>query len=429
MWCFGVQRKAYLVAWVRWGDGSAMHPRFLEVLDHPECDDRLLNEVAGFVSRCAAQSGLHSTDYVVTLGTAKIVGGMSRWELLTQVCVFAELMTEVFDEAGTVIAFKLVDDDPEFLHLRLKAELDWERQRKADANRPNLIVPVRLRDGDGCRWCGAIVDWNYDRKSGRAGTYDHLIPGEAATVDTYLVCCKSCNGARQAGEFPPGVTQLLDPPADPHFSRFSVKWLTENKWRISQGLPVPDASPTYVIPGRRVDGTQPPRIDRPSGSGPTDQTGPASSRTRRSKAAAVGAPAEPSGRGPESTRVADESAPSAPAAPANCPEAPGAECARTAVGSPAAPADDQAGHDLSPPGLCSASTDPVPDLSGICPDLADPDRSGQIDAVQDLSSLVGSGRVGSVVVDRSEGSQGASAARSRGGRGRRSRRRGRSEET
>lgn len=83
---------------------------------------------------------------------------MSRWELLTQVCVFAELMTEVFDEAGTVIAFKLVDDDPEFLHLRLKAELDWERQRKADANRPNLIVPVRLRDGDGCRWCGAIVD-------------------------------------------------------------------------------------------------------------------------------------------------------------------------------------------------------------------------------------------------------------------------------
>ena len=74
------------------------------------------------MSRCAAQSGLHSTDYVVTLGTAKIVGRMSRWELLTQVCVFCRVDDRGIRRAGTVIAF-IVDDDPEFLHLRLKAEL------------------------------------------------------------------------------------------------------------------------------------------------------------------------------------------------------------------------------------------------------------------------------------------------------------------
>lgn len=237
-----------------------MHPRLLAVLEHPECDDRLLNEVAGFLIRCAAQSGQHSTDYVVSRGTAIQVAGASRVETMVALCVATELMTEVEVEAESgraTTAYKIVDDDHDFIHLRLKKEIDWERQRKADAQKPSLIVPVRLRDGDACRWCGVVVNWS-DHRSARGATYDHLDPGEAATIDTYVVSCLSCNSSRQRNELPQGVTALLDPPAQPYFSRSSVKWLTENQWRIDEGLPVPEPSATHINPGRRPDGSQPP---------------------------------------------------------------------------------------------------------------------------------------------------------------------------
>lgn len=366
------------MAWVRWGDGSAMHPLLLTVLEHPECDDRLVNEVHGFVSRCAAQSGQHSTDYVVTRGTAIQVAGPTRIEILTAVCLFAGLFTEVLvaDDGRTVIGYKLVDDDPEFLHLRLKKEIEWERQRKADASRPNLIVPVRLRDGDSCRWCGRIVDWN-DRKSGRAGTYDHIKPGEEATFDTYVVCCKACNSSRGDGEHPQGVTALLDPPAEPYFSRYTVKWLTENKWRISEGLPVPDPAARYIPPGRLVDGSQPPTPDQSTTTGSRTRVAPSAPSDDQTRVA----PTAPSDPDPAPTRVA----PTAPSdsglvtsqTPADL------ELTRVAPTAPSVP-------DRTP--TTSATT---PETARSDRYLLDPDRSGQIAGVRDLSELVGSGRDGS----------------------------------
>lgn len=316
------------MAWVRWGDASAMHPMVLAILELESCDDRLVNEVMGFVSRCACQSGAHTTDYVVSRGTAIQIGGPTRVDTLVAACLAAGLFTEIdFDKDGrTVHAYKLCDDDPEFLHLRLKAEIDWERQRRADNSRPSLTVPVRLRDGDACRWCGVIVDWS-ERRSARSGTYDHLEPGEPATVETYVVACKRCNSSRGDGALPDGVTALMDPPDKPYFSAFSVEQMRNNKWRQHQNLPVPVASHPVIPIGNRVDGSQPPRTrtgspesvapSAPSGQRRVAPSAPADDQCRV-------APSAPTDRDPAQQVVAP-SAPShaptqsyvAPSAPAD----------------------------------------------------------------------------------------------------------------
>lgn len=264
------------MTWVRWGDTSANHPIVLSVLEHDECDDRLVNEVHGFVSRCAAQSGAHLTDYVITRGTAVLMAGPSRVDFLLDVATFAGYMTgpHLLDDGRKV--WKLVDDDPEFLHLRLREEVEFERQRRRDNSNPSLTVPVRLRDGDACRWCGRIVDWG-SRKASRSGTYDHLIPGQAATIETYVVCCQGCNSSRKDGSRPRTAEQLYPVPTAPYYSDRTIDWLTDNEWRRRRNLPVPPRSRRKLRPGDLAPGytgrdTVTPAGDRPGtqpGSDPT----------------------------------------------------------------------------------------------------------------------------------------------------------------
>lgn len=232
--------------WVRWGDTSANHPIVLSVLEHEECDDRLVNEVHGFITRCSAQSGAHTTDYVVSRGTAVLIAGHSRVDVMIAVAIFAGYMTEIVIDGRT--AYKLVDDDPDFLHLRLKAEVDWEKQRKSDNSNPALIVPVRIRDGDACRWCGDVVNWN-SRTGGRNGTYDHLVPGQPATIDTYVVSCGSCNASRGDGSKAAGQRQLLPEPSVPYFSQYTSEWIRDNKWAQNNGYEPPAASRKKIRPG------------------------------------------------------------------------------------------------------------------------------------------------------------------------------------
>lgn len=246
--------------WVRWGDTSANHPIVLNVIEHEAFDDRLLNEVHGFISRCAAQAGAHTTDYLITRGTAVLIGGASRVDLLLDVAKDAGYLTEVAVDGRTV--YKLVDDDPDFLHLRLKEEIDWEKQRKLDNSNPALIVPVRIRDGDGCRWCGDVVDWN-SRTGGRSGTYDHLAPGQPATIDTYVVCCRSCNSSRKDGAVPAGSTGLLPEPSSPYYSPHTITWLTNNEWRQRNGYEVPPRPRRVITPGNRAPGLPPAATETP----------------------------------------------------------------------------------------------------------------------------------------------------------------------
>lgn len=236
---------------VRWGDTAANHPIVLTVLEHEDCDDRLVNEVNGFVNRCAQQAGAHLTDYVINRGTAAHIAGSSRVDVLTAVAIFAGYMTEV-DVDGRV-GYKLVDTDHEFLHLRLREEVEFERQRRSDNSNPALIIPVRVRDGDACRYCGRVVTWG-SKTGAWSGTYDHLEPGKAATVDTYVVCCRSCNSARGDGSKPGGARSLLTAPSVPYYSEKTSGWIKDHQWAQSNGYTAPRPSRRTVQPGQPAPG-------------------------------------------------------------------------------------------------------------------------------------------------------------------------------
>lgn len=325
-------------------------------------------------------------------------------------------------------AYKIVDDDHDFIHLRLKKEIDWERQRKSDAQKQSLIVPVRLRDGDACRWCGVVVNWS-DHKSGRAATYDHLDPGEAATIETYVVACRSCNSSRQAGEFPQGVTALLDPPEQPYFSRSSVKWLTENKWRIDEGLPVPEPSATHINPGRRPDGSQPPGPARPVKESRTRVAPAAPSDDQTRDAKDNGVQFAPSDRDSTPTRVA-------PVAPSvdgsDTPRDDEPDLTRVAPVAPSGPDSSpvERRHDLSPPAPISTPLSPGGLITSPSPPAATPirpisdgyqrDRMNRRGTGPVESGRDGSGRVRSGLPTQPDTSGDCSRPQ-RGGRRRRSR--------
>jgi hypothetical protein len=196
-------------------------------------DERLLNEAFGWLMRCAFQAAGGKTDYVIDVGTAYMLGGSRTAELL-RLCVAAGLLTETKTPQG----FKawLLVQDPEFVHLRLKAEVDWENQQRNDTRDPHLIVPVRRRDGDNCRWCGVLVQWN-GRRSNRTGTYDHLRPGEAGSVDTMVVACIRCNSGRRDNiELWDDNHQLRQPPKNPRYGAASVAFLGKNGWDVEQNV-------------------------------------------------------------------------------------------------------------------------------------------------------------------------------------------------
>ncbi|WP_336791797.1 hypothetical protein [Gordonia malaquae] len=409
----------------------------MTVLEHPENDERLLNEVFGFFVRCGTQAAAHLTDYVVTLGTATIIGG-ARVTTLLAVCEFTGLMARQELDGATV--WKLVDDVPDFLHLRLKRDIDWERQRKADANRPSLVVPVRLRDGDGCRWCGKVVDWN-DRRSGRSGTYDHLDPGEPATVDTYVVCCKTCNSSRQEGVMPAGVTGLLDPPDEPIFSTVSIRWLTENRWRADNGFPVPSATSPDTL-SQLVRGSRP-RQDRanspeiPDGSSKrrassvgtpgmtaAQSTAPSATPTSKTpnKAAATTRSADPT---PGMAAARSAGSPDQAARPRSADPNPGMAAARAPITDEHPAAADPTptiNPKLTVAGAESATAEPPPgDTRSAGNQLDRTDRRGTRPAVsgRDGSGRAGTGSESSPPTHHH--SQRQSRNRRRGGRGGRSR--------
>lgn len=279
------------MAWGRTGDTAANHPAALAVLEHEEVDDRLLNEVYGFVHRCSTQSAAHLTDYVVNRGTVIQMAGMSRAEALIDVAIFAGLLTEVEVEINGQLrkAYKIIDD-PEFIHLRTREEIEFERQRKTDNSNPALIVPVRMRDGDACRYCGLVVSFSPGVRRGRlAGTYDHREPGKAATVETYVVACGACNSARSNHPNADEVLPLLAAPIKPYYSKHTIAWIESNDWAKRNGIKAPKA-PAQIKPGFPAGNGH----TRPAGSKPTVEDSP--SKAAEASAEIPQIPVEPAER-------------------------------------------------------------------------------------------------------------------------------------
>lgn len=273
--------------WLKVSDTAAFHPIVTGPLteqvrpeDHLDQAD-LVNLAFGLVLRCATHSAGFLTDYVVTDGVVALMGG-PHWVQRAELAERAGYWRRV---AG---GWAILDDPEAFVHIRLKDELAWERQRRKDNGDPALIVPVRLRDGDGCRYCGVVVNWR-DRKGGRGGTYDHRTPGQPATgPDDLRVACQSCNGFRSDH---PDADQRRPPrpaPTQPFYGTETVALLAKhgvtvpltaarpghqpNPAPTTTGDPVPDR--TTPRPAARP-GTRPapaPTTATPPPAGPRDRT-------------------------------------------------------------------------------------------------------------------------------------------------------------
>lgn len=253
------------MSWLKVSDAFAMHPLLLQVLEYPEADDRILNEFAGFITRCGTSAAAYETDYIITKGMVQtLAGSFARNQVLCTLALRIGVFTEMKDPKGRVV-YKLIEDE-DLVHMIEKAERLWRNRRQQDNRNPKLTVPVRKRDGDECRWCGQIVNWNNDRKSGRAGTYDHLNPGQgSATPEEMVVCCKACNSSRR-DDAPSWDRTLRPAPETPYYSKATVTYLAKHNVMVtpSDSLPmeVAGAEPTISLaPVEPADAVETTRVE------------------------------------------------------------------------------------------------------------------------------------------------------------------------
>jgi 5-methylcytosine-specific restriction endonuclease McrA len=73
---------------------------------------------------------------------------------------------------------------------------------------PDLLKAVRRRDGDRCRYCGALVIWT-DRRGPAGATFDHVDPSGSNALENLVVACRSCNSKKNARTPPQAGMPLL----------------------------------------------------------------------------------------------------------------------------------------------------------------------------------------------------------------------------
>lgn len=219
------------MSWLKQSDVSANHPLVLRVLEMDEADDRLLNEMYGWVNRCATQSAAFDRDYIVEVGTAKQMAGLSRYKELLKAALSCGIFEEKeIDENGSMRrVLKLVEEEDLF-HMILKSDKEREKNRRADTYDLAKKGAIIKRDGAECRWCGRMVTFGNDRKSIKAGTIDHLDPkdldnSEPTPIERLVVACTSCNSSRKDGGF--WDKELRPAPRSPYFTADAAAWLRD----------------------------------------------------------------------------------------------------------------------------------------------------------------------------------------------------------
>ena len=233
--------------WLKVSDTAAQHRIVWRALEIPGASMQSMWSLFGQVLALAVEAAAFKTDYVVERGSIlKFTGTPEDAEKFIADAMFCGYLTDQVPLDDGRIAYRLVEDEDLF-HMRLREEIDWENRRRNDTRNGALIVPIRARDGDACRWCGNVVYWG-NQKGGRGATYDHLNPGvPAETPEDMVVACRSCNSSRKdnAG----WAVDLLPAPKTPYFSAKSAAWLTEN------GVPTKASAPSDKPVGRSVVAT------------------------------------------------------------------------------------------------------------------------------------------------------------------------------
>ncbi len=223
------------MAWLRVGDNIITHPAMSRILtatapaENPagfSHQDKL--EAFGAYVLMATVSAAHLTDAVVEYGMLAQVAPGRETAVLDVLKRAGLARNEVIDGRAMIV---LDLDDPEFVHARKRDEVMIDRLRKKDARNPSLWVPVRVRDGDQCRWCGRTVDWRA-RRGWRAGNIDSLNGHVDSTVDTLVVACHQCNDERSKGK----ELTLRPAPTNPYYTDHTIDLVNGNDWAKEQGI-------------------------------------------------------------------------------------------------------------------------------------------------------------------------------------------------
>lgn len=221
---------------MKWSDTSSDHPSFARLYNLPYWTPALRRELTGFLFHCANHSAQHYTDYFIEEGVVKREGGLEpdpekvfeqNWERLADAALKVGFFTGVYKNEDGQVAYKLIEDPNDFVHLIKEKEAEWNKGRANDLNDSILKGKVRVRDGDQCRWCGIVVTYEA-RNGGHAGTYDHITSMVVANGDPskMVVSCRSCNLAKGNGK---SWDKPLRPvPANPYYSEATVEQL--KKW-------------------------------------------------------------------------------------------------------------------------------------------------------------------------------------------------------
>ena len=314
--------------WAKFSDTAAHHPAVLAPMAFDDWQPPyltqadLVNLLAGIFQRCAVQSAGYLTDYVITPGVLASTAG-DNWRHWAALMQRAGYLTPVeLDDEQT--GWRLVDDPTNLVHLRLKDELEWERQRKRDNSNSNLTVAVRLRDGDECRYCAVIVVWG-DQKGGRGGTYDHRVPGQAASgPDDLRVCCHSCNARRSNHADADTWCPPRPSPAAPFYGTKTAAFLREHGHKVRRSRqrsgtqPAPATSTTGRPRTPRDTATQPASDPAPSRTTPAATLQPAGPRNTGTAPTSTNAREQPrdsaaSGTTPQQDRHQDQQGSADPA--------------------------------------------------------------------------------------------------------------------
>lgn len=218
--------------WFRGGDTLTTHPLMIRLLEVCDGDHLLKNEAKGVLVDLVSISAAHATDYLVGYGAVSQVAPGREKIVIENLCNAGLLFQEEGPDGRPMLR---IVDDPTLFHIRLKEEMELDRRRAKDKRNPELLIAVRVRDGDQCRWCGKTVDWR-DRRSARSATYDSLNGHKESTPETLVVACHACNSKRGAGE----VLELRDPPTpdEVYYTAASIEFINNNQYAQDSGIHV-----------------------------------------------------------------------------------------------------------------------------------------------------------------------------------------------
>lgn len=213
------------MAWIKVGDNAYTHPKLVACASVAGAPESAVREMFGWFLACSCYSASHYTDYRVDLYIARKEGGAASGWLIE--AAQRTGLVKVREDDG--ITYLELVQDPEFVGIILKAEKDWNRQQQADTRNPALAVPVRLRDGDQCRYCSTVVSW-MGKISPRRACFDHRDPTQGArTPEDLVVACFHCNSSRREhGAEWDRDHPLLPAPVAPIYGVSTAKFLTEN---------------------------------------------------------------------------------------------------------------------------------------------------------------------------------------------------------